>query len=351
MRVRFGPAGLPDEENFKLSVETLLRRAYDACQVDFSNGITFEVARAQEMPPLTEGKDIVFSFHAPYYIQLSKEQGAVRHLAMVEHVAHIAYVFGSRLVVVHPGFLQGRTREDVTRVVVRNLQAAVERLRTRGYGEVALGVENMGNKANFGVLEEVLDIVRRTEGTVPVVDFAHVHAVSDGGLKTREDFAALLDHIRERLGLRRLGVLNGHFSDVRYRRSREVKHLKYGEGDLRVAPLILAACDQRTDLTLISESHEEESNQRILQEIRQALSSYREGPEIGPLPAGNRERRVALYTHLKHSHRLGNRSRCYRSHRVVTGLGDDWRSRDAAFGEDTGPPSAALRPSIAYGCS
>lgn len=273
MRVRFGPAGLPDETDFRLSVQWLVQRGYDACQVDFSNGIRFEVAKAQEMPPLVEGKDMAFSFHAPYYIQLSKEQGALRHVAMVEHVAHIAHAFGSRLVVVHPGFLQGRSREEVTRIVARNLKAAVERVQSRGYGNVAIGVENMGNSANFGVLDDVLELVRRTEGTVPLVDFAHVHAVSDGGLKTQEDFVALLEHVRERLGLSHLGALNGHFSDVKYRNRREVKHLRYGQGDLRVTPLVSAARELEVNATLISESHDEESNQRILLEIQRALSS------------------------------------------------------------------------------
>ena len=95
----------------------------------------------------------------------------------------------------------------------------------------------------------------------PVVDFAHMHATSDGAFLEAERFREALDARRRRP---RAGApFHIHFSDIAFANRNETKHLPYGEGTLRADPLreALAAFDRPA--TVISESPDEASSQMI----------------------------------------------------------------------------------------
>jgi endonuclease IV len=95
----------------------------------------------------------------------------------------------------------------------------------------------------------------------PVVDFAHMHATSDGAFLEPEPF-------REALGLADAVLpadapFHIHFSDIAFANRNETKHLRYGQGTLRADPLreALTAFDRAA--TVVSESPDEESSQAI----------------------------------------------------------------------------------------
>ena len=95
----------------------------------------------------------------------------------------------------------------------------------------------------------------------PVLDFAHMHATSDGAFLEAAPFGealALVDAVLEPDA-----PFHIHFSDIAFANRNETKHLPYGEGTLRAEPLrdALAAFDRPA--TVISESPDEESSQAI----------------------------------------------------------------------------------------
>jgi endonuclease IV len=94
-----------------------------------------------------------------------------------------------------------------------------------------------------------------------VIDFAHLHAVSDGAFTDAAPFAEVLgaaDRILEP------GTpFHIHFSDIQYANRNETKHLPYGEGTLRAEPLRDALAQFERPATVISESPDEESSQAI----------------------------------------------------------------------------------------
>jgi endonuclease IV len=95
----------------------------------------------------------------------------------------------------------------------------------------------------------------------PVLDFAHLHATSDGAFLETEMFAAVLAAAD---AIQAPGTpFHIHFSDIAFANRNETKHLPYGEGTLRVDPLrdALAAFDRPA--TVISESPDETSSQAI----------------------------------------------------------------------------------------
>src|SRR5262249_61477090 len=106
-----------------------------------------------------------------------------------------------------------------------------------------------------------LDVPRRSNWVRPVLDFAHMHATSDGAFTTVAPFAealALADTV-----LDPGAPFHIHFSDIAYANRNETKHLRYGEGTLRADPLAEALARFDRPATIISESPDEESSQAI----------------------------------------------------------------------------------------
>ena len=111
------------------------------------------------------------------------ERGKKLNMAvgMLDHSAGIAKAAGAELVVFHPGFLLGREREDAIDSVVEQLGELRERLEKKDRA-VPFGVEIMGRVRELGTAEDVFAISSRCGWVRPVLDFAHLHAVTDGAL-------------------------------------------------------------------------------------------------------------------------------------------------------------------------
>ena len=97
------------------------------------------------------------------------------------------------------------------------------------------GVEVMGRVRDLGSLDDVLEISRRTGWVRPVLDFAHMHATSDGAFLEVEPFAEALEAADAVLAAG--APFHIHFSDIAFANRNETKHLPYGEGTLRADPL------------------------------------------------------------------------------------------------------------------
>ena len=126
---------------------------------------------------------------------------------------------------------------------------------------MAFGVEVMGRVRELGSVEDVLLIAERVAWVRPVIDFAHMHATSDGAFTDTEAFASVLEGADA--VLQPGAPFHIHFSDIAYANRNETKHLPYGDGTLRAEPLRDALARFDRPATVISESPDEASSQAI----------------------------------------------------------------------------------------
>jgi deoxyribonuclease IV len=266
----FGPARVPSRESPEAAIELLLERGYTACEIDFESGFWMDYPWADQFGALARENGIVLSVHAPIagfmgHVERDKKQRMA--VGMLDHSAGVAKAAGAELVVFHPGFLLERERQAAIDSVVEQLGELRERLEGKDRA-VPFGVEIMGRVRELGTAEDVFTISARSGGWVrPVVDFAHLHAVTDGAFLAADDFASILQGADELLEPG--APFHVHFSDIAYANRNETKHLPYGEGTLRADPLGEALARFERPATVISESPDEESHQAI----RTALSS------------------------------------------------------------------------------
>jgi deoxyribonuclease IV len=271
--LHYGPARVPSRDSPEAAIALLQERGFTACEIDFEGKFWMDYPWAERFGELARAADIVLSVHAPIAGFMGHaERGKKLNMAvgMLDHSAGIAKAAGAALVVFHPGFLLGRERATAIDSVVEQLGELRERLDKKDRA-VPFGVEIMGRVRELGTAEDVFAIAERTSWVRPVLDFAHLHAVTDGGFTETPAFVAILagaDRVLEPGE-----PFHVHFSDIAFANRNETKHLPYGEGTLRAAPLGEALAQFERPATVITESPDLESDQAIRDELYAAVGT------------------------------------------------------------------------------
>jgi deoxyribonuclease IV len=261
--IRIGPSGLPDAPSFEEAAELLAARGYRACEIGFVSGFWLDYETAPELGAVLRDADIALSVHAPlaaFMGHVAREKKFKMALGMLDHTAGLAKAVGADLIVFHPGFLLGRERERAIADVVDQLGDLRSRLEAKDR-LVPFGIEVMGRVRELGTIDDVLAIASQVDFVRPVLDFAHMHATSDGAFTDVDAFASILEATDE--VIEPGAPFHIHFSDIAYANRNETKHLPYGEGTLRAEPLRDALTRFERPATVISESPDEASTQTI----------------------------------------------------------------------------------------
>src|SRR5919201_1465120 len=193
--IRFGPARLPSRDDPQEALDALGQRGYSACEVDFEGGFWMDWDYAERLGELARQASIRLSVHAPIPAFLGHADRGKKYrmaVGMLDHSAGIAVACGAELVVLHPGFLLGRERDEAIAAVVEQLGDLRKRLVGKGR-DVPFGIEIMGRVRELGTAEDVFTIAAQLDWVQPVLDFAHLHAVTNGGFTSVSPFVSVLE--------------------------------------------------------------------------------------------------------------------------------------------------------------
>ena len=99
----------------------------------------------------------------------------------------------------------------------------------------------------------MLEVVNHVEGTIPVLNMAHIHARGHGSMRTSEDYGELFDQVRETIGTKEFYC---HFSGVDHRGGNAQFYTQIKKSDLNFEPLAEFIVEDGgwLDITLISDS-------------------------------------------------------------------------------------------------
>jgi deoxyribonuclease-4 len=112
-------------------------------------------------------------------------------------------------------------------------------------------MEVSGKQAVFGTMEEIAAIAKKYSGVIPVINFAHLHARTNGLLKRKEDFQKVFDDAKAMTGD---CVFYTHFSGVEHEGGNEKRYTPIKKGDLKFEPLAECVLDNDFEITIISGS-------------------------------------------------------------------------------------------------
>jgi len=235
--MRFGPAG--NSESFRgrknrriIDIpEYLAEHGLSAFEYQCGRGVKIGEEAARTFGKLAAERDIAVSMHAPYYISLSslKEEtrlGSARYL--IESAAAVKWMGGDR-VILHSGSCAKMSRSEALELALLTLRYCLAELTAAGFADIRLCPETMGKVNQLGTPEEVLALCGLDERLLPCYDFGHINARTQGWLKGKSEYKALLEEIENALGLERLRAMHIHFSHIEYTAGGEKRHLTFAD--------------------------------------------------------------------------------------------------------------------------
>lgn len=266
----FGTAGVPlsaAERSSEGGVRRIRALNLDAMELEFVQGVRMGEAKAGKVGAAALEENVALSCHAPYYINLNSREPE-KIAASRERIlqsARIGKILGVRSVIFHPAFNHGETSETVFRQVVRELELVQETLAAED-NPVVLRPETTGKESQFGSLEETIRLAQAVPGVLPCIDFSHLHARSNGGYNSYDEFCWILNSLAEGLGERWVRNVHLHISGIEYGPKGEKRHLVLKESDLRYEELIKACGVFGLEGLAICESPNLEDDALLLQQ-------------------------------------------------------------------------------------
>lgn len=238
MSAKFGPAGTAEsfkELGYKKTLqigEYLEKFGLDHFEYQCGQGVRISEPAAEELGKALAEKNISVSVHAPYFISLSsvEEEKRINSVNYILASAKAVKAMGGDRIVIHSGSCSKMTREEALALAKDTMKKAREALVSQGLENIRCCPETMGKINQLGNLDEVLEICTVDESFLPCIDFGHLNARTFGSIKTKEDYAAILDKIGNKLGSSRLGEFHSHFSKIEYtEKGGEKKHLTFSD--------------------------------------------------------------------------------------------------------------------------
>lgn len=231
--ITFGPGGNSEsfgKRKFPEDLpEYLASMGLNGYEIECGRGVRISEKTYRLLPEIAQKNGIYVTLHTPYFISLSSEKEETR-LKSVDYIlesAEAAHKLGIRKLVVHSGSCAKMTREAALGLARDTLTRAQKALDERGLSEIILCPETMGKINQLGTLSEVIELCGVDERFLPCVDFGHLNARTLGGIKTEEDYKAILDEIENKLGYDRLKAFHIHFSKIMYTSGGEKCHLTF----------------------------------------------------------------------------------------------------------------------------
>ena len=274
MGVKLGPAGVP----LSCKGRTIVEGMDDiiALGLETMEAQTVRLIQPQHFEQywqagvLANKADFEMNIHGPYYAELLGDRVARgRSLAKIESTLQAARTINARHITLHTGHYGDFGRGTAANEQVANIfSSVVERVHEIWHDDEdefpvfpwikngtpsKIGVETSGRQELWGSLEEVLEVVNHVEGTIPVLNIAHIHARGHGRMKTSEDYGELFDMVRESIGTKEFYC---HFSGVEHRTGNAMHYTQIKKSDLNFEPLAEFIVEDGgwLDITLISDS-------------------------------------------------------------------------------------------------
>ncbi len=210
-----------------------------------------DAADLEQTKALARGLDVELSLHAPYYVDFFGSSDArEQSTRQIQWSGVLAQGLGARLAVTHLGFYGAGDRGDSVQSLTEIATDLAGWLGKFSKGKVRLAIEPSGHPDVFGTREEVLELVRRAKGTVPVLNLPHLAARERTSFEEPEQLEPIVREFARATG----GALYLNFSGVEFYGPGEFRLTPIKRGLVRFDPLAELLAERDYDVTVISSS-------------------------------------------------------------------------------------------------
>jgi deoxyribonuclease IV len=210
-----------------------------------------DYADLQQTRALAKALDADLTLHAPYYVDFFGSSDArEQSTRQIQWAGVLAQGLGARLAVTHLGFYGPGDRADSIQQLTEIVSDLSDWLSKFSKGTVRLAIEPSGHPDVFGSREEVLELVHRVRGTVPVLNLPHIAARE----RTSFEEAEQLDPVVKEFVRATDGPVYLNFSGVEFYGPGEFRLTPIKRGLVRFDPLAEILAERDYDITVISSS-------------------------------------------------------------------------------------------------
>lgn len=269
-KLLFGVSGLPlgngHKFNYASGINYLKEFGLDAMELLFVRCVNVSDKNKDAILENKLKNNFYLSAHGSHYINLNadelekQEQSIKRILDGVEALAKVQ----GRSLIFHPGFYLKDSKESTYNTIRENLS----KLPCNG---IDYRLETTGKGTQFGTLEELVSLCKDLSSCKLCVDFAHIHARTNGSLKDYGEFAKILQYIQDQLGQDTLDDLHIHIGGVKYSEKGEKHHLPLEESDFNFRACLQALKDFNVKGCVICEGPRVEHDALLLKGTYEAL--------------------------------------------------------------------------------
>jgi len=213
----------------------------DAMELEFVHSIYLTKESAVHVGHCAKEEDIILTIHAPYTLNLNAENPGIRYATInrVVQCAEVGHALGALSVVFHPGFYLKQDPSEVYQTIRKGFEKMLTKLDEQSLN-IQIAPETTGKPTQFGSLEELVGLAKEINHPKLgfCIDFAHLHARSNGKYNTKEEFCTIFDYIGQELGGEKLKRMHMHYSGLTYSEKGEKKHLPFKESDAAYETLL-----------------------------------------------------------------------------------------------------------------
>jgi len=240
----------PDEDGnyVPVGIDTVIEE--DDILLELSWNLTTNYRELQMLGELAKELDVQLSLHTPYYIDLvSNSEFTEKSIDYITWGGILANEVGAKYVVNHIGLYGDLSKEEAMKNVISNVKEIKKRYKEMKL-KPTLGFEVSGKQVLFGSLDELITLAEKVKKVLPVVNFAHLHARTNGSLKD----SSKIQEVFEKISPFWKEQFYVHFAGVIYENGNERMIAPIKKGDLKFESLANVILENEYNITVISSS-------------------------------------------------------------------------------------------------
>lgn len=201
----------------------------DIYEYSFGQGFRMSTELATKIGEEFDKYNIEMSVHAPYFINFANPDDLMyeKSLGYVRTGIKFLKAFKAKRLVFHAGSCGKESRENALKLLTKRFEEFMPLFEEELDDDMFLCPETMGKPMQIGTYKEIIDLCTVSNKLIPTFDFGHINALTQGTLKTKEDYKKIFDYSFEKLGEFRTKNAHIHFSKIQYGEKGEIRHLTF----------------------------------------------------------------------------------------------------------------------------
>ncbi len=274
-KLRIGTAGIPfgtPNRNTQNGVKHLRTIGLDAMELEFVRSVNLNEESASEVNKLRKENDIALTCHGSYYINLNAKEAQKRGASRsrVLQAADMANKAGAWSLTFHAGYYLNMEKDSVYNNIKEQLKKITDELQNQG-NPIWISPETTGKPTQWGHYKEIIKMSQELEQVQPCIDFAHLHARTNGEYNTEEEFRTVLSDVEKDLGKDYLKRMHIHLSGIDYGEKGEKKHLFLKDSDMNYKDLFKVFKEFKVEGNLTCESPNLEEDALVMKKTYDKL--------------------------------------------------------------------------------